>query len=78
MKTTIDLSDDLLARARRLAKQRGVPLRAIVEEGLRLTLENRRPSRFRLVDRSVGKPTDPNPLESRTWQDLRDEIYGGR
>jgi hypothetical protein len=30
---------------------------------------------FELPDRSVGNPSASNPLESWSWQDLRDEIY---
>lgn len=79
MKTTVEISDVLLARAKRHAKRSGKPLRALVEEGLRLVLE-REPARvpYQLPDRSVGGPDGPNPLESWSWQDLRDEIYGGR
>lgn len=78
MKTTLDLSDDLLARAKRHAKKTGRPLRAVVEEGLRLALEARPAGRYALPDRSVGRAGDPNPLESLSWQVLRDEIYGAR
>lgn len=80
MKTTLDLSDELLKRAKRHAERTGRPLRALVEAGLRLALQNEskpRP-RYRLPDRSVGKAGDPNPLEELSWQDLRDEIYGAR
>jgi hypothetical protein len=80
MKTTLEISDELLARARRHARKSGKTLRAVVELGLRLALEAEsapRP-RFRLPDRSQGTPGAPNPLERWSWQDLRDEIYGGR
>jgi hypothetical protein len=77
MKTTIDIKDDLLASARKLAARSGRPLRAVVEEGLRLVLAQQNETRpFRLQDRSVGDPEGPDPLESLSWQDLRDEIYG--
>ena len=79
MKTTLDLSDELLARAKRHAKRTGKPLRAIVEEGLRLALGVEAAARpYRLPDRRTGHPGDPNPLEGLSWQDLRHEIYGGR
>ncbi len=79
MKTTIEISDPLLQRAKRHARKIGKPLRALVEEGLRLVLASP-PARtaYRLHDHSVGRAGAPNPLESLSWQDLRDEIYGGR
>lgn len=77
MKTTLDIKDELLTAARKLAKRTGRPLRAVVEEGLRLVLSQQCDARgFRLEDCSVGDPDQPDPLESWSWQDLRDEIYG--
>jgi hypothetical protein len=79
MKTTIEIADPLLARAKRHARKVGKPLRALVEEGLRRVLDA--PSAraaYQLRDMSVGRAGDPNPLEAMSWQDLRDEIYGGR
>lgn len=79
MKTTLDLSDELLRRAKRHARRMGKPLRALVEEGLRLALKETPPGpRYVLPDCSVGDPRGENPLEALSWQDLRDEIYGGR
>lgn len=79
MKTTLEIQDALLIRAKRLAKRTGRPLRAVVEEGLRLALvEATRDDPYQLEDRSVGDPNGPNPLEHMSWQELRDEIYGGR
>ena len=78
MKTTLDIQDVLLQRAKRLSKSTGKPLRALVEEGLRHVLSEHRDSgaRYQLPDCSVGEPSATNPLESWSWQDLRDEIYG--
>lgn len=79
MKTTVEISDALLERAKGHARKVGKPLRAIIEEGLRRMLESEPPpSRYRLPDRSVGRAGGPNPLEALSWQDLRAEIYGGR
>ena len=79
MKTTLEIADALLTRAKRNARQTGRPLRAVVEEGIRRVLEEERaPARYRLPDRSVGAAHDENPLEARSWHELRDEIYGGR
>ncbi|CAN5878316.1 hypothetical protein BH23GEM9_BH23GEM9_08530 [soil metagenome] len=79
MKTTVEIQTALLERARRHAKKAGKPLRAIIEEGLRRVLEAEASAPdYRLPDYSVGEPGAPNPLESLSWQDLREEIYGGR
>ena len=78
MKTTIDIADALLERAKKHARKTGRPLRAVIEEGLRRVLDDR-PSggKYRLPDRSVGNPRSRNPLENLSWQDLRSEIHGG-
>ncbi len=79
MKTTIEIHDALMARAKRYAKRTGRPLRAVVEEGLRRVLaESSRPTAYELPDRSVGDADAPDPLEALSWQDLREEIYGGQ
>ena len=77
MKTTLDIKDDLLIRAKKLAKRTGRPLRAVVEESLRSTLaQAEQQSTYKLQDNSFGDANAEDPLESLTWQDLRDEIYG--
>ncbi|HVZ47268.1 MAG TPA: hypothetical protein VG916_00665 [Gemmatimonadaceae bacterium] len=77
MKTTLDLPDALLERAKRHAQRLGRPLRAVVEEGLRRVLQDdARHEPYRLPDRATGRAGVANPLESLSWQDLRDEIYG--
>ncbi len=76
MKTTLEIRDALLLRAKRLSRRTGRPLRALVEEGLRQVLETERPKRYELPDRSVGRRGASNPLEGLSWQDLREEVYG--
>ena len=79
MKTTLDIHDELLIRAKRHAKETGRPLRAVVEEGLQQVLaETSERPRYRLPDMRVGNPDDPNPLEHLSWPELRDLIYEGR
>jgi hypothetical protein len=77
MKTTLDIQDVLLLRAKRLSKRTGKSLRALVEEGLKLVLaeQGTNTTRYELRDCSVGDANASNPLESWSWQDLRDEIY---
>ncbi len=77
MKTTIDIADALLVRAKRHAQRSGVPLRAVVEEGLRRVLAAEEvQTAYQLPDLSVGKPGGVNPLETMSWADVRREIYG--
>jgi hypothetical protein len=77
VKTTLDIRDELLTRAKRLVKREGQSLRAVVEEGLRLALgASEEKTNYVMQDFSVGDPDVIDPLESLTWQDLRHEIYG--
>ena len=77
MKTTLDIQDALLERAKRHARRVRRPLRAIVEDGLRHVLSERSaPQGYVLPDASVGDPNAADPLEALSWQDLRKEIYG--
>ena len=79
MKTTLDIHDELLIRAKRHAKETGQPLRALVEDGLRRALSAvPRQESYRLPDMSVGDPNGPNPLENLSWAEVRDLIYEGR
>lgn len=79
MKTTLDIADALLERAKRHARKTGRPLRAVVEDGLRRVLDApASAAAYELPDRSVGEPEAKNPLAAYSWPDLRDEIYGGR
>jgi hypothetical protein len=79
MKTTVEIQSALLERARRHARRVGKPLRAIIEEGLRRVLDGEQePEPYRLPDLSVGESGGRNPLEALSWQDLRDQIYGGQ
>lgn len=57
MKTTIEISDGLFAEARRVAAREKTTLRALVEEGLRQSLEQRRGKRvpFELKLVTAGK-----------------------
>jgi hypothetical protein len=57
MKTTIDIADDLVARAKIVQKRDDVTLRALVEEGLRLVLDRHvQPSMYKFVSVVAGKP----------------------
>lgn len=59
MKTTVEVNDDLLRRAKQVAAREGVTLKVIFEEGLRLTLAERcrRPKSRKWVRLPVSKAT---------------------
>ena len=76
MKTTIDIHDELLARAKRHAADTGRPLRAVVEDGLRRVLSSISAGRrYKLPDLRAGDPRAADPLETYSWPELRDLIY---
>lgn len=79
MKTTIELSDALLERARKLAAREGVTLRSLVERGLQRVLsETRQAERFRLRKASFrGRGLQPGARDA-TWEELRERAYEGR
>ena len=80
MKTTIELSDAALEEAKRVAKREGTSLRALVEEGLRRVLADRRGRRsgFRLR-RSSFKGDGLSPeFDGESWPAVRDAIYRER
>ena len=77
MKTTVDIADDLLKRSQQLAKREGSTLRAILEEGLRLVLKDRRtpgsrPFRFP----TFGKDGRCAEFRDADWEKIRSTIYG--
>jgi len=79
MKTTIEIADALLERARKAAQAERTTLRSLVEEGLRSTLEQREfRSGYVWPDRSVdGQGVDPE-VEEGGWSRTRDLVYEGR
>ncbi len=79
MKTTIDISDPLLRAARKLADREGTTLRALVEQGLRGVIAEKKSKRdFRLRKASVGGRGLRPELRDADWERLRDLAYGGR
>jgi Bacterial antitoxin of type II TA system, VapB len=79
MKTTVEISDALLAAARKLAATRKTTVRALIEEGLRRVVEARNPSgRFKLADKSWGSGGLRTEFRGAPWEDIRDASYRGR
>jgi hypothetical protein len=77
VKTTLEISDSLFAEAKACAQARGVPMRQIFEDGLRIVIQSHRkaPAPFKLRDGSFGG----NGLAgSPEWTSVRAAIYEGR
>ena len=75
MKTTVEIPDTLFRRAKRYSAEKGVPLRAVIEEDLRRVLESPAKGSFRLKPfgfrgKGAGGLTD--------WSRVREMIYEGR
>ena len=80
MKTTIDVADQLLEEARRVAARDRTTLRELVHEGLRRVLDERRPRRtaFRLRMPQPGNGGLQPEFADGDWSRIREEIYRGR
>jgi hypothetical protein len=78
VKTTIDISDNLLNRARELAAKEKTTLKELAEEGLELVLSRHgHGAAVRIRPVIVqGKGLSPD-LKGKSWGDIRDEIYRG-
>jgi Arc/MetJ family transcription regulator len=79
LKTTIDITDSLLASAKRLAAERGTTLRALVEAGLRHVLETGEAGQpFQLRDASFKGRGLQAEFREGEWERIRDAAYAGR
>jgi hypothetical protein len=79
MKTTLDISDHLIVRARRLARDQRLTLRSLVEEGLARVLDERdarRPRPLKPITRG-GKGMSAE-FRGAGWAAIRDAAYRGR
>jgi hypothetical protein len=78
MKTTVELPEDLVKQARRVAKAESSSLRALVEEGLQRALESRRRRTVRELDfPTYGGSGLTDEFKDVDWARIRDEVYRG-
>lgn len=80
MKTTIDISDALLEEARKLAAREGTTVKALVEQGLRRVVSERRRGggAFRLRKATFkGNGLQPG-ADGADWERIRTLAYEGR
>jgi hypothetical protein len=80
VKTTVEISDEALEEARRVAAEEGTSLRSLIEEGLRRALDERRGRRaaFRLRRASFRGKGLSAEFADASWADLRDAAYRER
>jgi Arc/MetJ family transcription regulator len=79
MKTTVEITDALLDEAKRIAAREDTSLRALIEDGLRqVVAERKRGSNFHLR-RATFKGNGLHPgVEAGGWELIRDLSYKGR
>ncbi len=79
MKTTVEISDSLLSRARQVAAREKTTVRQLIEEGLhRVLAERGQRTPFRLRKASfAGDGLQPDAAVGG-WDNVRDQIYEGR
>jgi hypothetical protein len=78
VKTTVEIPDRLFREAKKLAAERGLPMRELIEEGLRRVVETSAPGsrrKFHLRDGSFG---EGGPLIDLNWETLRGVVYEER
>jgi hypothetical protein len=79
MKTTVDISDSLLAEARKVAAREGVTLRALIERGLfRVVGDATQTEPFKLRRASFKGAGLQAEFRDASWERLRDAAYQGR
>lgn len=76
MKTTIDISEKLLKKAKAAAKSKNTTLKQIIEDSLRLSLGLTHPRKFKLKEASFGDEVSGTTFPSLEWEKIRGEIYG--
>jgi len=79
MKTTVHIPDTLLAEARKIASRERTTIKALIEEGLRRTIDNRkRKSAFRLRKATFKGNGLQADAAGASWEKIREMSYGGR
>jgi hypothetical protein len=79
MKTTIDIPEPLLDEARKVASREGVTVKALVEQGLRRVLAERKHKRAFRLRKATFKGNGLQPgVEESSWERIRELAYEGR
>ena len=79
MKTTVDIPEGLFKEAKKIAKRDNTTLKALIEEGLRRVLEERKHRKtFRLRKVTFKGKGLQSHLAGKSWDSIREVIYEGR
>ena len=79
MKTTVEITDDLLVKAKALAAKNRTTLKNLIEEGLRQVFKNEQSSTdFELPDARVDGDGLQPEFQDSSWEQIRAAIYEGR
>ena len=79
MKTTVEISDTLLAEAKQLAASQHTTVRALIEQGLqRILVERKEPATHRLRQASFAGEGLQRDVREGAWERLRELAYEGR
>ena len=77
MKTTVHISDALLAEAQAIAAREKTTLKALVNEGLQKVVKERGSTKpFKLKDCSVGGEGLSPEFKDASWDDILAAAYG--
>ncbi|HEY8698838.1 MAG TPA: hypothetical protein VIM02_14605 [Rhizomicrobium sp.] len=78
MKTTIEIADPLLRKARKLATREGVTLRTLVERGLsRVVNDTKKPGSFKLRRAAFKGSGLQTEFRDASWEAIREAAYEG-
>lgn len=78
MKTTVEITDDLLRQAKKVALESRTTLRDLIERGLRREIENHCSRAFTLPDESFGGSGTQAGIDEGDWSSIAAIIYEGR
>jgi Arc/MetJ family transcription regulator len=80
MKTTVQISDALLAEVQKIAAKNKTTLRALVQEGLQhvVSEDQKKKKPFKLKDMSVGGEGLQPEFQNASWEEIRALVYEGR
>ena len=79
MKTTVQISDSLLSEARKIAVLEKTSVKALIEEGLRNVISQRKTAKPFRLRKVTFKGDGLNPaMAGASWETIREAAYEGR